>query len=133
MIIGPVRTQGFTLISTLFLIVVVAGLGGYLVNLSVAQHQASAMTINMARARFAAMAGLELIAYRIANVSNKCPATPVSLEIQGFAVTLTACSETDVVEGADSFRLFDVELDAGRGGFGDTDHVSYALRATLRG
>lgn len=127
------RAAGFTLVTTLFLLVVVSGLGAYLVSLSVAQHHASALSIDTLRGRHAALSGLEWLAYRIANVSNTCPTPPATLTIEGFDVTLTNCSATDVIEGADSYRLFDVTVSAERGDFGDADYVKLAIRANLRG
>ena len=125
--------SGFTLISTLFLIVVVSGLAGYLVNLSVAQQTTMAMSVNASRARLAAGAGLEWFTYRVANVSNDCPSGPVNLVIEGFDVTITSCAVTDTTEGGLPLRLIDVSVEASRGSFGHADFVRHALRATLRG
>jgi MSHA biogenesis protein MshP len=127
------HARGFTLISTLFLIVVVSGLAGYLVNLSVAQQTTTALSINATRARLAAGAGLDWVAYRIANVSNDCPSGPVTLTIEGFAVAITSCAVTDTTEGGLPLRLIDVTVEASRGSFGNADFVRHALRATLRG
>lgn len=127
------RACGFTLVSTLFLLVVVAGLAGYLVNLSVAQHSSGALALNTLRGRYAALGGLEWVSYRIANVDADCPPVPSSLAIDGFTVTLSGCTTTDVTEGSDTYRLHDVVVRAERGAFGDADFVSLAVRATLGG
>lgn len=126
------RAKGFTLITTLFLLVVVSGLAAYLVNLSVAQQTSSAMTVNALRGRHAALSGLEWVAYRIRNVSDTCPPLPSTSVIEGFTVEVTACAATDVTEGLDNYRLFDVTVRAERGSFGDIDYVNLVLRATLR-
>lgn len=127
------RLRGFTLISALFLLVVASALAAYLVNLSVAQHTATAMSLDLARSRQAALSGLEWAAYRVAHVDPNCPAPATVLNIEGFAVSVTDCTATDVTEGTDSFRLYDVTVTAERGSFGDADYVNLALRATLRG
>jgi len=125
--------RGFTLISALFLIVVVSGLAAYLVNLSVAQQMTTAMSVNAMRARLAAGAGLEWFAYRVTHVANDCPSIPVSLSVEGFNVSIISCAVTDTTEGGLPLRLIDVTVEASRGSFGDADFVRHALRATLQG
>lgn len=125
--------SGFTLISTLFLLVVVSSLAAYLVNLSTAQHFSSAVSINAVRARHAALSGLEWVAYRIGNVSNTCPPIPSAMTVEGFAVTLDSCSASDILEGGVNYRLYDVTVSAQRGAFGDADYINLAIRANLRG
>ena len=66
----PTAVRGFSLISTLFLLVVVSGLASYLVNLSVAQQYSTALTVSALRGRHAALSGIEWVAYRINNVSS---------------------------------------------------------------
>lgn len=129
----PTAVRGFSLISTLFLLVVVSGLASYLVNLSVAQQYSTALTVSALRGRHAALSGLEWVAYRINNVSSSCPAVPSNLTIEGFSVTLTNCTQSVVTEGPSSYNLFDVTVSAERGAFGDADYVNHAIRATLKG
>ena len=129
----PHRHRGFTLLTTLFLLVVVSGLAAYLVNLSIAQQYSSALTINSLRARQAALSGLEWVAYRITHIANTCPAVPSTLTVEGFDVSLTSCAASNITEGAGSYWLYDVTVTAERGNFGDTDYVNLAIRATLRG
>ena len=129
----PIAARGFSLISTLFLLVVVSGLASYLVNLSIAQQYSTALTVSALRGRHAALSGLEWVAYRINKVSSSCPAVPSNLTIEGFSVTLTNCTQSVVTEGLSSYNLFDVTVSAERGAFGDADYVNHAIRATLRG
>lgn len=125
--------RGFSLITTLFLLVVVSGLAAYLVNLSVSQQYSTALTVSALRGRHAALSGLEWVAYRINNISSSCPTVPTSLTLEGFDVSLTSCTESSVTEGMTTYSLFDVTVSAERGVFGDTDYVNHAIRATLRG
>jgi len=125
--------RGFSLISALFLLVVVSSLAGYLVNLSIAQQYSTALTVKALRGRHAALSGLEWVAYRINNVSSSCPSVPTSMTIEGFDVSLTNCTASSVTEGLATYNLFDVTVNAERGVFGDADYVNLAIRATLRG
>ena len=128
-----VKLRGFTLISTLFLLVVVSSLAAYLVNISTAQHLGSALTLSSLRGRHAALSGIEWVAHRILNVANTCPPVPTTMTIEGYSVQLSACSAVDIIEAGSSYRLFDVTVNASRGSFGDADYVNLAVRATLRG
>jgi len=130
---GSAHTGGFTLIATLFLLVVVSGLAAYLVNLATVQQYSSALTISALRARHAALGGMEWVAYRINNIANTCPPVPTTLLIDGFNVSLTACSMSNITEGPMNYNTYDVSVRAERGSFGDTDYVNLAIRATLRG
>jgi len=125
--------RGFSLITTLFLLVVVSGLASYLVNLSISQQYTAALTVSALRGRHAALSGLEWVAYRIKNVASSCPAVPSSMTIEGFDVALTSCTESSVTEGLATYSLFDVTVSAERGAFGDADYVNLAIRATLKG
>jgi MSHA biogenesis protein MshP len=133
MIKVPAYIRGFSLITTLFLLVVVSGLAAYLVNLSIAQQYSTALSISALRGRHAALSGLEWVAYRINNVSASCPPIPSSMTIEGFNVSVTGCAETSVTEGMANYSLFDITVSAERGAFGDADYVNHAIRATLRG
>lgn len=63
----PIRTQqGFSLVSAIFLLVVLAGLGAGMVTFSTAQNQSQAMDTMGSRAYQAANAGIEWAAYNIA-------------------------------------------------------------------
>lgn len=125
--------QGFTLITTLFLLVVVSSLAAYLVAMSVSQQSGSALTVSMLRGRHAALSGMEWAAYRIANVADTCPTVPTLMTIEGFRVTLTACSQTVVTEGTGSYNLYDLTVRAEHGAFGDADYVNLSVRANLSG
>jgi len=129
----PTGMRGVSLITTLFLLVVVSSLAGYLVNLSIAQQYSTGLTVSALRGRHAALSGLEWVAYRIKNVASSCPAVPTSMTIEGFNVTLTSCTSSSVTEGLGTYNLFDVTVSAERGSFGNADYVNHAIRATLGG
>lgn len=59
------RQRGFTMVTALFIIVVMAALGAALGNISLRQHLGSASELDAARAVLAARAGLEWGAYQV--------------------------------------------------------------------
>jgi MSHA biogenesis protein MshP len=88
------KTQrGFSLISAIFLLVVIAALGTFAVTLSTTQQQSAALDVMGARAYQAARAGIEWGAYQVLQGGGACaantplPALPGTLS--GFAVTVT--------------------------------------------
>lgn len=122
---------GFTLVTTLFLLVVVSSLGAYMVNLATVQHSASALSVSALRARYALTSGLEWSYYRI-QAAGVCPSVPSELNIDGYRVRLTACSADSVTEGLESYQMFDVSLTAERGSYGDMDYVQRRVQALLK-
>ncbi len=64
--------RGFSLVSAIFLLVVLAGLGAAMVTISGAQHTGSALDIQGARAYQAARAGIEWGVHRIVNAPGAC-------------------------------------------------------------
>lgn len=123
--------SGFTLISALFLLVVVSGLAAYMVNLATAQHTSNALSIQHARAYYAAISGLEWAAFEIRSNPGSCPAVPTSFNADGFTITLSACTRSTVTESGISDELYDITVDAMSGSFGDIGFVSRSIRATL--
>lgn len=129
---GSVGQRGFSLISTLFMLVVLAALGAYMVRLNVAQQTTTTLSLQSVRAWYAATSGLEWAVYRI-NSSNSCPAVLSSFAAEGFTITLTGCDSHSVTEGASNYTLYDVQVEASRGSFGSADYVVRRLRATVTG
>jgi len=125
-------SDGLKLIGTIFILVVLAALGGFMVKLSMVQSSSSALTLQSARAWFAAVSGLEWTTYQIRN-SSACPTVPTSFTLEGFTINLSRCDTYPVTEGANSYTLYDVELTASFNSFGNPDFVSRTIRATITG
>ena len=105
------RMRGFALVSAIFILVVLAALGAFMVNISTNQHIGSALDVQGVRAYHAARAGIEwglyqvqsTIAYNFGYTSTNpndrtCPASPVSFSpaastLSGFTVTVV-CTQT---------------------------------------
>ena len=132
--------RGFSLISAIFLLVVIAGLGTFAVTLSTTQHQGQAMEVMGARAYQAALAGIEWAAFEVTQTSGVqwpgCAPFPgqavaVGGNLAGFAVSVS-CTATSAVEGTSPIWLYDVSAVANTGGVpGDTNYVEQMATAKL--
>ena len=131
------NSQGFSLLTTLFLLVVVAGLGGYLVNLASTQHLTSALAIQQSRAYYAAIGGLEWVAYQIQVQTDAgasppaCPTSPTTFSADGFTITCRCQRSLHDVGGNPQYAMFDVTAEAFRGNLGDWDFVRRTISATI--
>ncbi len=103
------RQGGFSLVTAIFILVILAGLGASMVTFSTAQHSTVAMDIQSARAYQAARAGIEWGAYETLRVPGfSCPAAAASYTmtfagtpLAGFTTVVT-CSSTIHSEGANT-------------------------------
>ena len=90
------RHRGFTMISALFLIVVLAALGAAISKISVRQHMGSATDLNIAQAVLAARAGLEWGAFQMLRNPAPPAAAPACFSSTNMALagTLTGMTVT---------------------------------------
>lgn len=91
------RMRGFSLVSAIFLLVVLAALGAAIVTVSTVQHQSSALDIQGVRAYQAARAGIEWGLFRRlqagACVGSTNIALPGGTSLAGFSVTVTCTAD----------------------------------------
>lgn len=110
------RMRGFAIVSAIFILVVLAALGAFIVNISTNQHIGSALDVQGVRAYQAARAGVEWGLYQVQATAaynfgytstdpntRACPATPASFSptaatLSGFTVTVT-CTATPGTSG----------------------------------
>src|SRR4030067_2020097 len=71
----PRSSKGFSLVSAIFLLVVIAALGTFAMTLSTTQHQSAALDVMGARGYQAARAGVEWGAYQVLPASGAAFAT----------------------------------------------------------
>ncbi len=125
------KQRGIGLVGTIFILVVLSSLAVYMVRLSTVQHVTTSMSIQSVRAWYAAVSGLEWAVYRIEN--GGCPTIPSNLDVDGFNVQVEQCDPAVVSEGAGSYRMYRVAVNASHGSFGSPDHVSRDIMAVVRG
>ena len=81
----PERQRGLSLVGAVFLIVVLAALGAYIVTVTSVQHRIPALGIQGARAWFAALAGLEWAIVQ-EQATTACDTDGASFDVEGFTV-----------------------------------------------
>jgi MSHA biogenesis protein MshP len=132
-------SRGFSLISAIFLMVVLVILGTSLVTISSVQQTTSVQLLQATRAHYAARAGAEWAAARAAT-GTWCPgpaypetttfALPAPLE--GFNASVACTRSVHDLDGA-SQQYFDVEVTVSSGAYGGTDYVRRRLHTKVLG
>ncbi len=134
--------RGFSLVTAIFILVILAALGAAMVTFSSAQHGTVAMDMQSARAYQAARAGIEWGAYEALQVPGfNCPVPPAAAasytltfaagtNLTGFTTTV-ACSMTNHAEGANAVALFVLTSTATYGVVNTPDYVSRQVSARI--
>ncbi len=139
------RSTGFALPSAIFLLVVLAALAAFLVNISMTQHATSTQDVQGARAYQAARAGIEWGLYRVLDPTNAgvvppgnaaWPAMPAcasgNMTIEGFNVNVQ-CTSNDYTEAGPNrqIRVYRLVATASAGVFGTQSYVEREVEVTV--
>lgn len=139
---GNCKLQGgFSLISAIFLLVVIAALGTFAVTLSSTQNQSQAMDVMASRGYQAALAGVEWAAFNVSQQAVNSPAawggctTGAAVTVGGnlapFTVTVD-CVASSAVEGTGTLWIYSVSSVAKTPGApGDINYVEQLATAKL--
>ena len=138
--------KGFSLVTAIFLLVVLGTLGTMMVTFFVAQQQSSALDVMGSRAYQASRAGIEWAAYNVAQTPQGtlwagCATIPDPLFAPGstqlagtlssFSVRLT-CIPTSVIEGVATINVYDLISTATYGGApGNPDYVERVISVKM--
>lgn len=127
------RQRGISLVAVIFVMVILAALGGYLVSVTVFQQAATIFSLQGARALAAASSGIEWGVWYVR--TNDACAGATSFTIGQFTVTQNSCSATSITEGVSTYNVFELQYTASSTGssFGNSDFASRTLRATVLG
>ncbi len=125
--------SGFTLVAALFLLVVVALISAYMVNISSVQHSTLVYGVQGARAMQGARSGLEWGIFQAID-TGVCPAgaftTSGAGSLDKFTINV-ACTPSDHTESGVLIRTFRLTSSASIGSFGSLDYVYRSLQATV--
>ena len=92
--------RGFAAIAALFVLVVLAALGAFMVSISSSQQITAAQDIQGSRAYWAARAGMEWALGSLAASPAACPAPPGGFSIEGFSIVISCTRSTFDEAGA---------------------------------
>ena len=137
--------RGFALISALFLLLVLAAIGIYMVSISGTEHYTSLYALQSAKAYYAARSGIEWAAAQAVPVTGtgNCP-TPTTITpggaLAGFSVDVT-CSDSNAAgytesqlnPGGPAYHVYVITATAYTTNiaFGSLGYASRRIRATI--
>ncbi|OOZ38996.1 hypothetical protein BOW53_13425 [Solemya pervernicosa gill symbiont] len=142
------QQQGFSLIGAIFLMVVLAAVGGYMVSISSGFHISGANAVEGSRAYYAAKGGLEWAISELeldnaaVNSATVCSGTVDgqvtnygSGALDGFSVQLS-CSSSSYTETPNTYSIFIVEARSyktalGVSAIGSLGYVSRSMKAKV--
>jgi MSHA biogenesis protein MshP len=127
------RQRGFSLVASIFILVVLGLLGAAMVTINSVQHTTVAQALQAAHAYEAARAGVEWATHRVVN-DGACVANgnialtdPV---LAGFQVTMN-CASTSHQETNRCFNVYHLRASAQRSVLGNIDFVSRQIEAKV--
>lgn len=133
-----IRERGAALVSAIFLLVVLAALGAYMITVSGVEQTTVNRALISVRAYFAARAGLEwgihqVVSPAFAGGAVLCPApatfTPVGFGFDGVSVAVN-CSRTQYDDGV-LVNTYVLTSTASHSAAGTTEYVERRLEATV--
>lgn len=134
------RTQkGFSLVTAIFLLVILSAIGGFMVTIGGTQRTTTVAAIQGARAFQAARSGIEWgISRVLADTATGCgtitPAPNFTLTDPGvddFDVTVSCGSTLHSEAGTDNVTVFTITSEARFGTYGNPDFVRRRITATI--
>jgi len=140
------QQQGFTLMTIIFIIVILALVGSYIVSLFGLTRATNTLALQGIRAYYAAQSGIEWGLFKISTPAGGpyvCPAGSAATcptgytgtqnilnlaqsGLTGFTVTLTCC-QNSVTEGTSTYKVFQLTSKSEYGALGSADYVSRQL------
>lgn len=134
--------RGFSLVSAIFLLVILSALGVFMLSISTMQQTTSTQDLQGSKAYQAAKAGLEWGAYQIMTPENSvgvapyaCP-IPLPMPVFGgalndFVVTVECVQSPDFIEGGNTVRVYQLTSTARFGTSPATNFVERSIRASI--
>lgn len=125
------KQGGFAIVAAIFLLVVLAFLGAFMLTFSNTQHLTSAQDIQGSRAYWAARAGISWAIGTISANPITCPASPTTFNVDGFSVSVT-CNLTTYNESGVTKRIFNTTATStSPGAVGSLGYTERSVSAAL--
>ena len=134
---GPHRAAGFSLVSAIFLMVVLVVLGASLVTISGVQQTTTAQALQSVRANYAARAGAQWVGAQDLDTWCPGPGYPMSTNftlpapLDGFDIEIECERSSHLLEVLPATKYFIVEVTATSGTYGGPDYVRRKLRTKV--
>ena len=131
------KQTGFSIVSAIILLVVLAFLGAAMVTFSTNQQQSAAMDVMGSRAYQAARAGVEWGAYQVLQNAGACvPITTLPAlagTLSGFTVTVTcgATVASEVSAATGIVTVYDLTSTAAQAAVGQPDRVERQIQISI--
>ena len=127
------KQHGFTLVMAIFILVVLALVGRYMVRLSGVQHTTTSDTLQNARAYQAAKAGINCTAATLSNdTATGCAAVNAkSMSLLEFTVTVSCNLSGAYQEGSNKFYVYSISAHSEFGTYSGVDYVSRKIEASF--
>ena len=125
--------QGFSIVSAIFLLVVLSALGAFMLTFSNVQQMTSTQDLQGTKAYQAARAGIDWGAYQVLQNGGSCsPGTtlPLGGNLSTFSLSIT-CVKTAYTEANNTVNLYQITATAKQGTLGSTTYVERQLQAVL--
>jgi MSHA biogenesis protein MshP len=136
--------RGFAIVSAIFLLLLLAALGAFMITMSMVQHATSAQDVQGSRAYQAARAGIEWGVYQIMIPENATPPTaqancfalpPEGLvlggTLSGFTVNVTCVRSLPQIEGGNTVFVYNLASTATFGAAGTSGYAERRISATV--
>lgn len=134
-VLRPLSSErGFSLVSAIFLLVVIAALGAFAVTLSTTQQQSAALDVQGARAYQAARAGIEWGAYQVLRNSSCIASSPLAAlpnTLAGFTGTVECSSSGPITEGGVTVTIFQLTSTAWQGAAATPSYVQRQISVSI--
>jgi MSHA biogenesis protein MshP len=128
------RQRGFSIVTAIFLLVVMSALGAYMLTFSTVQQTTSTQDLQGIRAYQAARAGMEFGLYEVTRRGVCAATTPVTLagNLAAFSVTV-ACASYPYTEAGNAVTVYQITSTAFQTGAtpGSPSYVERQIVATV--
>ncbi len=123
------RQGGFAAVAAIFIVVVLAALGAFMLVFSNTQQLTAAQDIQGSRAYWAARAGIEAgAAGAFASAGGNCPGTPTTMD--GFTLVVV-CTPQSFTDAGATVTIVSVTSIASAGSAGSIGYIERSITATL--
>ncbi len=122
--------RGFAAIVAVFLVVILAALGAFMLSFSNTQQLTSSQDVQGSRAYWAARAGLEWAIASQGAGATTCWATTPPASINGFTLAIS-CAASSFTEGTSTVYVFRLKSDASSGTVGSVGYIERSVSASV--